>query len=194
MLLSFTDSDAHRPADVASTIEVRSLAWPSDLAQLERLDTAFTTDVVYDVQLVPRGFVLVERSISVALQKQYHVAWDELATSTVAIVAERAGVLIGIAALKYVAWNRRAVVSHLYVDRAARGQGAGTALMRELRARANALHARCLWVETQNVNARAIRFYEACGLVFSGLDTSLYDPHDMAGETALFFATPSTDD
>jgi ribosomal protein S18 acetylase RimI-like enzyme len=178
---------------VASPIEVRSLAWPSDLAPLERLDTTFSTDVVYDVQALPRGFVLVERAISPAFQKQYLVAWDELITSSVAIVAERDGVLVGVAALQYAAWDRRAVISHLYVDRAARGQGVGTDLMRELRVRANALHARCLWVETQNVNAPAIRFYERCGLILSGLDISLYDPQDIVGETALFFASRSAD-
>ena len=116
------------------------------------------------------------------------MAWDELATSTEAIVALREGTLVGVAALEYVAWNRRGVVSHLYVDRATRQQGIGRRLLRELHARANALHARCLWVETQNVNAPAIRFYESCGFVFCGLDTSLYDPEDLGGETALFFA------
>ena len=122
------------------------------------------------------------------------MTWDDLATSNAAIVAERKGALIGVAALKYVAWNRRAVISHLYVDRAERGQGVGTALMRELRARSRVLHARCLWVETQNVNARAVRFYERCGFVLSGLDTSLYDPRDVVGETALFFTSPTSDE
>lgn len=174
-----------------ASIEVRPLSSPSDLPQLKRLDTAFSTDVVYEVQSAPHGFALVERSISPALRKQYHVAWDELAMSSATIVAVREGVVIGVAALQYVAWNRRAVVSHLYVDRAARGRGIGRRLLRELHARANALHARCLWVETQNVNAPAIRFYESFGFVLSGLDTSLYDPQDIAGETALYFALTS---
>ena len=171
-----------------ASIDVRSLSSPSDLVELEHLDTTFSTDVVFEVQSAPHGFALVERSISPALRKQYHVAWDELAASSAAIVAVREGVLIGVGALKYVAWNRRAVVSHLYVDRAARGRGVGTSILRELHARANALHARCLWVETQNVNAPAIRFYESQGFVFSGLDTSLYDPQVVVGETALYFA------
>ena len=177
-----------------ASIEVRSLSWPSDLAELERLDTTFSTDVVYEVQSAPHGFALVERSISPALRKEYHVAWDELAASSAAIVAVREGVLIGVAALTHDAWNRRAVVSHLYVDRVARGRGIGTRLVRELHARANALNARCLWVETQNVNAPAIHFYESRGFVFCGLDTSLYDPQDIAVETALYFALTSNAD
>ena len=155
------------------SIEVRALLWPSDLPQLERLDTAFSTDVVYEVHTAPHSLALVERSISPTLRKEYHVAWDQLAMGSATIVAVRHGALVGVAALEYVAWNRRAILSHLYVDREARGRGIGRTLVRELQARANALHARCLWVETQNVNAPAIRFYESCGFVFSGLDTSL---------------------
>lgn len=174
-----------------TSIEVRALLWPSDLPQLERLDTGFSTDVVYQVKPAPHGFTLVEQSISPALQKQYHVAWDHLAASSASIVAVRDGVLLGVAAIEYVAWNRRAVLTHLYVDREARGRGIGRTLVQELQVLANAKHARCLWVETQNVNAAAIRFYESCGFVFSGLDTSLYDPQDNAGETALFFSLPN---
>jgi GNAT superfamily N-acetyltransferase len=112
-----------------SAVTLRSLSWPADRAQLERLDTAFTT-----------------------------------------------------------------AVSHRYVERAERGHGVGTGLLRELRDRARALHARHLWVETQNVNAPAIRFYERCGWTLSGLDTSLYDPRDIMGETALFFTSPIADE
>ena len=61
---------------MTSTIEVRPLAWPSDLEQLERLDISFHTDVVFDVQVMPRGFALTERPIAPALWKQYHVAWE----------------------------------------------------------------------------------------------------------------------
>lgn len=176
---------------VPDSVALRALSWPSDLPQLERLDTAFSTDVVYEVRSAQHGFELVERSISPTLRKQYHVMWDQLAMSSAAIVAVREGALVGVGALEYVAWNRRAILSHLYVDREARGRGIGKRLIQELHARANALHARCLWAETQNVNAPAIRFYESCGFVFSGLDTSLYAPQDGAGETALYFALPS---
>lgn len=172
-------------------MKVRTLSWPSDLPQLERLDTAFSTDIVYDVQSLPHGFAIVERVVAPPLQKQYPIALDNLPACSATIVAEREGILIGVAALQYVAWNRRAVVAHLYVDRAARGQGIGTLLVQELRARAKAFHARCLWVETQNVNAPAIRFYERCGFVLSGLDVSLYDPQDTAGEIALYFVLSS---
>ncbi len=175
-------------------MEVRPLSWPADLPQLERFDTSFSSDVVYDVQSLAHGFAIVERVVTPAFVKQYPVVWEDLCACSAAIVAEREGVLIGVAALQYVAWNRRAVVAHLYVDRIARGQGIGARLVRDLRVLAKALHARCLWVETQNVNAPAIRFYERCGFLFSGLDLTLYDPQDTAGDIALYFALQTVDE
>ena len=175
-------------------MEIRPLSWPADLPQLERLDTSFSTDIVYDVQSLPHGFAIVERRVTPSLLKQYPIVWEDLRACTAAIVAEREGVLLGVAALQHVAWNRRAAVAHLYVDRPARGQGIGARLVRDLHIRAKALHARCLWVETQNMNAPAIHFYERCGFVFSGLDLSLYDPQDTAGDIALYFVLPNDDE
>ena len=169
---------------------VRALSWPSDLHQLERLDIGFSTELVYDVQSRPHGFALVERLTVPPLRKTYHVVWGDLLSDSTVIVAERENVLIGVAALQFVAWNRRAVITHLYVDSGARGQGVGACLVRELRARAAVLNARCLWVETQNVNAPAIRFYEKSGFVFSGLDMSLYDLESTGAEIALYFTFP----
>ena len=92
------------------------------------------------------------------------------------------------ATIAYEVWNRRAVLSHIYVDRASRGRGAGTALLHEMRHAAASLGARCLWAETQDVNAPAVRFYRARGFTWCGLDATLYDPRAVPGETALFFA------
>ena len=172
-------------------MEVRPLSWPSDLAQLAQLDTGFSTDVVYDVQSLRHGFALVERVVVPAFRKLYPITWDDLPTYSATIVAEHGGVIIGVAALQYVAWNRRAAIAHLYVDHAARRRGVGMRLVEELRGRAKALHARCLWVETQNVNAPAIHFYERCGFMLGGLDVSLYDPRHSEGEIALYFVLPS---
>jgi ribosomal protein S18 acetylase RimI-like enzyme len=49
------------------------------------------------------------------------------------------------------------------------------------------LDARGLMVETQTTNFGAMRFYERAGFAWCGLDTSLYDPLDVArGEVAIF--------
>jgi GNAT superfamily N-acetyltransferase len=175
---------------VPPVVHVRDLRWPEDQAHLTRIDTAFATDRIYDVHSSPQGFTLVERAVAPPLIKRYDVSWAELATADVALVAERAGVIVGAAALSQKAWNRRAEVSHLYVEKGERGTGVATSLMGELRLRARELGARCLWVETQNVNVPAIEFYRRNGFVLSGLDTSLYDPRSVKEETALFFASP----
>ena len=52
------------------------------------------------------GFALVERSISLALRKQYHVAWDDLVKSSAALVAVHESRLLGVAGLEYVAPRR----------------------------------------------------------------------------------------
>jgi ribosomal protein S18 acetylase RimI-like enzyme len=96
--------------------------------------------------------------------------------------------LVGIMALKFEAWNRRAVVWHFYMAPAYRGRGVGRALMDAAADEAQNRNVRCLWIETQNINYGAIQFYERVGFRWCGLDTSLYDPQRVAPEErALFF-------
>lgn len=171
-------------------IEIRTLELARDRDALALIDTTFETDVVLDVIASATGFALVERAIDPPLRKGYAIDDAMLAGATHAIVAERAGRIIGVGALAMRAWNARAEVTHLYVDRGARWCGVGGALLGALRGRATSLGARCLWLETQNVNVPAIRFYQRAGLELCGLDTTLYDPREAAGEVALYFAGP----
>ena len=56
---------------------------------------------------------------------------------------------------------------------------------------ARSTEARCIWLETQNVNVPAIRFYQRIGFQFCGFDATLYDPaHTPKTEIALFFTHP----
>lgn len=169
-------------------IRCRPLDWPRDRAALAHLDASVTTDAVYDVAAGPLGFALAERRVDPPLRKCYDVPWDELPAARLAVVAERDGGVVGVAAAELTEWNRRMVISHLYVDRGARRRGVGAALVRAVRERAEPLGARCLWAETQNVNAPAIRFYRRQGFACCGLDTTLYDPRQADGEVAVFFA------
>lgn len=99
--------------------------------------------------------------------------------------------MVGFAATQYTGWNRRAVIWHLYVALDDRGRGVGTRLLSSVEAFARDAGARCLWLETQNVNHAAVRFYLRAGFTLCGLDMSLYDPQGPAGkEVALFFARP----
>jgi ribosomal protein S18 acetylase RimI-like enzyme len=72
--------------------------------------------------------------------------------------------------------------------------GIGTALLEALDRRARASGARCLWLETQNINYPAIQFYRRSGFRLCGLDDTLYDPErdptTGPDEVALFFTRP----
>ena len=86
------------------------------------------------------------------------------------------------------AWNRRAVLHHLYVTREGRRIGVGHALVTAAIGAARDRNARCVWVETQTVNYGAVQF-RSVGFEWCGLDTSLCDPSDAGvDEVALFFS------
>lgn len=175
------------------TIRYRPLDLPRDRGRLEEMDLSYTTHRIYAVETMSLGFALVETVASPPVTKRYRVSWSELEAAPVAIVAEREELVLGVMALNYQEWNHRAVISHLYVDRAARSCGIGTHLVRLAKREAEMRQARCVWVETQNINAAAIRFYQRNGFSLCGLDRALYDPSEAPGESAVFFSFPLID-
>jgi len=173
---------------------VRSAQWPQDADRLLTLDTTFVTDRIYVPVQEGLSFRLVEQCVDPPLRKRYPfdpVDLDERQQWDYSIIAEENGVLAGFAAAQFMAWNRRVTVHHLYVMPAFRRQGVGKQLLDALDTYASSVNAHCLWVETQNVNAPAIAFYQRAGFEFCGLDTSLYDPENVgAEEIAVFFSRP----
>ena len=173
-------------------LTIRSAKWPEDVAALCELDTSFVTDCIYHLVCNNLSFRLEAETLSAPLRKQYEFqpsdpevrqSWD------CAVVAEDDGRLAGFAAAQYVAWNRRAVIWHLYVSPLFRHRGVGSRLLEAVDNFARSVQARCLWLETQNVNFPAIQFYQRCGFSLCGFDETLYDPdHLTQEETALFFA------
>jgi GNAT superfamily N-acetyltransferase len=169
----------------------RRLDWLRDAPDCRRLDVSFATETVFDVEAGPMRFDLVERPIDPVRSKRYDVDWSGVVDADRAVVAEDGGRVVGVIAARRSAWNRRAVISHLYVDAAARRRGIGAGLIAAIEEWARTTSgARSLWIETQNVNPGAIRFYQRLGFVCCGLDTSLYDPDVCPGETAVFFSLP----
>jgi GNAT superfamily N-acetyltransferase len=172
-------------------VQCRPVDWSRDLQALARLDVSYLTGTTYGVEAGPMSFALVEQAVDPPLFKRYDVDWNAVAAADHAVVAEDEGTVLGIIGAVLSAWNRRVLVSHLYVDASVRRQGVGAGLMVRVQewARTTA-GARSLWVEAQNVNAGAIRFYRRLGFVCCGLDTTLYDPRVCPGETAVFFSLP----
>jgi ribosomal protein S18 acetylase RimI-like enzyme len=169
---------------------LRSLRWPDDRDALLALDISFTTERVYRVVATATAFDFHETAITPPLHKVYDLVdeIDRFPKLDYVLIAEVAAQPAGVAALSYEAANRRAILWHLYVGAAYRGQGIGRALIDAMIARAQQYHARCLWLETQDVNYGAIQFYQRAGFQWCGLDLSLDERDGSANqETAVFF-------
>jgi ribosomal protein S18 acetylase RimI-like enzyme len=171
-------------------LTLRNLRWPEDRQAILTLDTSFTTGRVYRVVAAANAFTLHEATVSPPLRKVYDLTAevDSFPALERVWIAELAGRAAGVAALYHDSVDRRAIVRHLYIDRAFRRQGIGQALMEAMAAQARQWQARCLWLETQDVNYDAIRFYRRLGFKWCGLDLSL-DERDGSptDETAVFF-------
>lgn len=173
-------------------VAIRPLRLPDDRAALLRLDSASTSALRYRVAAAPDAFQLVEEPASPPAVLTFPLdddLDDEGRPWEHGLVAEQGGAAVGFAALRHEQWNRRVVIWHLYVDRAARGAGVGRLLLGAAADYARGRGARCLALETSSNNHPAIQFYRRMGFALCGLDMSLYDPAGpAAGETALYFA------
>ncbi|BDI29479.1 hypothetical protein CCAX7_15300 [Capsulimonas corticalis] len=171
--------------------KIRPALWPDDLAAIGELDRSFVTDRLYRPRRGELSFQLVEETAASPIHKVYALDLEERAMWDCALVAEDRQGVMGFAAAQVAAWNRRVVIQHLYVASRARGKGAGTQLLDGLESFARAVSARCLWLETQNINHPAIQFYRRAGFQFCGYDDSLYDPASLEQEEiALYFQRP----
>jgi ribosomal protein S18 acetylase RimI-like enzyme len=171
-------------------LTLRSLRWPGDRQAILALDTSFATERVYRVVGTAQSFALHDTAIAPPLHKIYDLASEveRFPALDHVLLAELDTQLAGVAALSYEASNRRAILWHLYVGRAYRGRGIGRALIDAMVVRAQQYQARCLWLETQDVNYGAIQFYQRVGFEWCGLDLSLDDREGApTDETAVFF-------
>ncbi len=171
-------------------VDLRKLRWPEDRLALLALDTSFSTGRINRVAATPNGFVMNEGSISPPLDRAFDLTGevDQIPAMDEVWIAEVDSRVVGLAALSFDRLDRRAIVQHLYVDRAFRRQGVGGALLDAVIARAGQEGLRCVWLETQDVNYDAVQFYRRAGFQWCGLDLSL-DEHDGSpnDETAIFF-------
>jgi ribosomal protein S18 acetylase RimI-like enzyme len=195
--LKFRAARAHNPRDIAPAetqmIRFRALDWPTDRAALLALDTNFATDRFYRLRQAARSVSLEETTAPSPIYKSYSLinSVDELPTMSWVQVAHDADAVVGLAALRFEEWNRRARLEHLYVAMPHRGRGIGRLLVESAVKRARQLRARGVWVETQTTNYAALCFYERIGFVWCGLDTSLYDADGVSlEEFAIFLWRP----
>lgn len=172
------------------TVGVRAATEPGDLDRIGKIDLSYSTDRIYLVRRTELGFWLEEQSVDPPFSRTYPRPAPELGDRL--LVASVGTETAGYGELRFESWNGRAVIEHLYVSARFRGQGIGRLLMRALDERARQEpSARCLWLETQNVNYPAVRFYLHMGFRLCGLDETLYCPSApgvMPGDVALYFS------
>ena len=167
---------------------VRAADSLADLDAIERLDLSYSTDRVYRVHRAGLAFRLDEERIDPPVTKTYPRPALDLSDDL--LVASVGGEIVGFGELRFESWNDRAAIEHIYVSASRRGRGVGRSLIDALAERAaRRPSARCLWLETQNVNYPAVQFYLRMGFRLCGLDQTLYrpEPHILPGETALYF-------
>ena len=167
----------------------RPIDWRRDRKAIIGLDASFKTERIYRVDIKGLSAKLVEEKLARPRTKTYDLSEMGVAVkdANFTLAAEREGEVAGFMTLKNEAWNRRVWLTHLYIAPEFRGVGLGTFLIGRAMKYAKIKKARGVWLETQNFNYPAIRFYRRQGFEFCGFDRSLYDPKKVPGETALFF-------
>ncbi|MEU9048813.1 GNAT family N-acetyltransferase [Streptomyces sp. NPDC048384] len=187
-----TTGDDATVLGVAGTILYRP-ARPEDGTALAELDGSFTTDSVFEVAATGDGFSIRQVPVQPPLHKVFPAEDDsedddgppELNRT---VVAFDEGRLCGVVETSFSSWNARLTVRDIEVAPAWRGEGIGRTLMNHAFDFARECGAGHVWLEVSNINAPAIRAYLRMGFTFCGLDTSLYDGTESAGEQALFMS------
>lgn len=168
-------------------MSIRTIEMPADREQLALFDASFSTNSIYQVSTDGLSVDIFEQKLNVPLRKTYHLDDAEIDNADFSVAFECDEVIVGFATAKYEDWNRRVNITGIYVRPEHRGQGTGKALLDAVHGYARTTPARCLWLETQNVNYPAIRFYTKHGFTFCGFDTSLYDPEQMETREVAFY-------
>lgn len=162
---------------------------PDDRRRVSAIDASLVVDAIAMLEVGPDS-IGWSANPAPPRQKSHELAeylQDPAPPWSEGYVAEAGERIVGFAALGFEPWNRRAVLWHMYVDRASRGTGVARALLRVVVARAREVDSRQVWLETQDTNVAAIAAYERLGFRIVGFDRSLYD-NPPAAETAIFMS------
>ena len=97
------------------------------------------------------------------------------------------GRLVAFAISESILWNNSLRIWEFQVMQEYHRQGIGRALMTQVVEKAIHDKFRIVYLETQNTNVKAIRFYRALGFSLDAIDLSFYTNHDVEnGEVAFF--------
>ncbi len=187
-----TTADDATVLGVVGTVVYR-LARPEDGEALAGLDGSFTTDSVFEVTGTDEGFRISRTPVDPPVHKvfpddddgEHDDGGPEPRRTVVAFDGDE---LCGFVKTSFAPWNARLTICDIAVAPAWRGRGIGRTLMDHAFDFARECGAGHVWLEVSTINAPAVRAYLRMGFVFCGLDTSLYEGTESAGERALFMA------
>jgi ribosomal protein S18 acetylase RimI-like enzyme len=171
---------------------IRELNRNRDRRGVEAIDTAFDTDVVFDLVTGARRIELAPRRLEKPMTKRYSIGevfapWARWDRGWVAEDAEGGKPIVGFATAEYEAWHARLVLWFLYIAPAWRRRGVGRALLGEIESHGRSVGATHVWLETSNVNVPGIAAYERMGYSLCGADRLYYGDY-MPDETAIYLA------
>ena len=170
-----------------AAVKIRRARLPEDEPGIAAIDTGFTTDSLFEMDSRPRAIRLKRKRIPPRVKRFliYDLGedWREWDEAHVATDEDR---IVGFAASSYQFWNRRVVIWHLYVDPPFRRKGIGETLLAKVFERAERKKALAVFLETSNLNAPGIAWYEKHGFSLGGVDTTLYSGAKDASEFGIF--------
>ncbi len=102
---------------------------------------------------------------------------------------KRTGHLVGMVDVRRQAWRDAGLVWNIAIDRACRGQGLGSRLMKWVIEWGRREGLRAIILETQTNNWFACRFYRRFGFELTGIDDHYYTNHDGANKEVAIFWT-----
>ena len=149
-------------------MNIREIQREIDGQRLSDFDASFSTEYIYRIMVNEMAVEILEEKLDIPLHKTYPfgLIQKDIKEADYAIAAEIEGIIVGFAIVKYEEWNNRAVLTGIFVAPERKGKGVGRALVNKAINFAKIKSARCLFVETQNVNYPAIQFYRKIGFEF----------------------------
>lgn len=177
-------------------IEIRSLT-AFDPLTYQQISTGYIAQTVYEVKKHESRTRTVFSLERVERREPFVKRWehtaDDLATlgrlveMGYSLGAYEGEVLVGYAFCEPRLWNKTLWLVELEVAASFRSQRIGTQLMQAVFRMAEEGGFRCVGLETQNTNTRAIDFYYKNGFTIDGIDVSFYTNEDLhGGEVAVF--------
>ncbi len=171
-------------------VRIRSADRKADRRAVSAIETAFTTNAIYDVAVGPLAIQLALRELDAPRVTRYPMgdAFAPWSTWDTGFVAEDDAGVCGFAGVEYEAWHARLVLWHLYVDAGRRREGIARMLLDRVEAHGRELGPRRVWLETTSVNVPGIAAYARLGYSLCGADVTVYDTLPYADEAAIYLA------